>query len=225
MNDKLRKGLSIGFFILFLLVFALVTILFWKPLMNFFEEPETFRLWVEEKGWSARILFVGMVVVQVFLALIPGEPLEIAAGFAFGSVEGTILCLIGIAVGSALVFLLVRLIGVKLVTVFFPIEKIHSLRILQNSRRFEAILFLLMFIPGTPKDLISYFVGLTEMKLGRWLLLTSVARIPSVVTSTIGGNAVGEGEYLYAALVFAITFLISVAGILVYDRITKRKKV
>ena len=81
-----------------------------------------------------------------------------------------------------------------------------------------------MFIPGTPKDLISYFVGLTEMKLGHWILLTSVARIPSVVTSTVGGNALGEEKYLFAALVFAVTVAVSLLGFFVYNRITKRRQ-
>ena len=209
MTDKARKVLSIVFLILFLALFALVTMFFWKPILSLFEEPETFRTWVEERGWFARFLFVGIVVVQIILALIPGEPLEIAAGFAFGSIEGTLLCLAGIALGSALVFLLVRSLGVKMVQLFFSLEKIHSLRILQNSKRFEALLFLIMLIPGTPKDLISYFVGLSEMKMGRWVVLTTVARIPSVVTSTVGGNALGEKDYLFAVLVFGISIAIA----------------
>ena len=160
----------------------------------------------------------------MIVALIPGEPLEIAAGYAFGSVEGTVLTLAGIAIGSTLVFLFVRIFGICLVQVFFPLEKIHSLRLLQNSKRFHTILFIIMFIPGTPKDLISYFVGLTEMKLGHWILLTSVARIPSVVTSTVGGNALGEEKYLFAALVFAVTVAVSLLGFFVYNRITKRRQ-
>ncbi|MBR2615820.1 MAG: TVP38/TMEM64 family protein [Clostridia bacterium] len=224
LTDRVRKGLSIGFLILFLVAFVLITVFLGKPLLKLFEEPEVFRAWVEEKGWSARILFVGMVVFQVIVALIPGEPLEIAAGFAFGSLEGTLLCMAGIALGSLLVFCLVRSLGVKLVEVFFPVEKIHSLRFLQNSRRVEILLFLIMLIPGTPKDLISYFVGLTEMKLSRWVVLTTVARIPSVVTSTVGGNALGEGQYLFAVIVFAVSIAISLAGLAIYDRITRKKE-
>ena len=81
-----------------------------------------------------------------------------------------------------------------------------------------------MFVPGTPKDLISYFVGLTEIRYSHWILLCVVARIPSVATSTLGGNALGEENLLSAVLVFGLTALFSIAGIFFYDRITKRKK-
>ena len=224
MTEKQRKRMGTLVLLAVVLFFALLTALLWEPFRQFFGDPEKFRTWVEEKGWGARGIFVGTVVLQVIVALIPGEPLEIAAGYAFGSVEGTVLTLAGIAIGSTLVFLFVRIFGICLVQVFFPLEKIHSLRLLQNSKRFHTILFIIMFIPGTPKDLISYFVGLTEMKLGHWILLTSVARIPSVVTSTVGGNALGEEKYLFAALVFAVTVAVSLLGFFVYNRITKRRQ-
>ena len=213
--------LALGGFLLFF--FVLLSVFLTKPILAFFEDPEKFRLWVEEKGWGARIIFVGMMVLQVVVALIPGEPLEIAAGIAFGSLEGTILVLCGIAIGSTLVFLLVRILGVKLVEIFFSVEKIHALRFLQNSRKFEMLLFLIMMIPGTPKDLISYFVGLTEMKLGHWILLTTVARIPSVVTSTVGGDALGEENYLLALLVFLGAAMVSLLGVFIYDAIVKKR--
>lgn len=224
MTEKHRKIVSAAAVLALILFFLGITVFLGRPILSFFKDPEAFRDWVEEKGWGARLVFTGMMVLQVVVALIPGEPLEIAAGIAFGSLEGTLLALAGIAVGSTLIFLLVRLLGVKLVEVFFPVEKIHSLRFLQNHKKFEIILFLIMFIPGTPKDLISYFVGLTPMKLGRWVLLTTVARIPSVVTSTVGGNALGEKNYFFAVIVFVATAALSLGGLWVYDRIVKKRK-
>ena len=37
---------------------------------------------------GGRVLYVGMIIFQVLVALIPGEPLEIAGGYAFGAWEG-----------------------------------------------------------------------------------------------------------------------------------------
>lgn len=213
----------IAFVLLVLFVFA-VTAYLGKPLLTMVEDPERFRDLVEEKGWYARLLFMAMVFVQVLLALIPGEPLEICAGIAFGSIEGTLLCLAGIFLGSAVVFLLVRSFGIKLAEVFFSVEKLRSLRFLQNERRLNVVLFLLMAIPGTPKDLISYFVPLTKISLWHWLLLTTLARIPSVVSSTVGGDALGEGKYLFAVIVFAVTCLIALFGAFFFDRYTQRRK-
>ena len=66
----------------------------------------------------------GMVVLQVVVAVIPGEPLEIAAGYAFGALEGTLLCMVGTWIGGLMVFLLVRRFGVRAVEIFFPLEKL-----------------------------------------------------------------------------------------------------
>ena len=213
---------------LFAIVVALIFIgavgyLVGKPMVEFVREPERFRAWVDSSGFVSRVIFVGMVIFQLIIALIPGEPLEMGAGYAFGAVEGTILCIIGCVIGSALVFLFVRRFGVKLVEVFFPREKIRSLRFLQDSRRLNLLTFIVFFIPGTPKDLLSYFIGLTDMKLGTWLLITAVARIPSIVTSTVTGDALGLKDYQFALIAFGVTLALSLLGILVYRRLSARR--
>lgn len=213
---------------LFAIVVALIFIgavgyLVGKPMIEFVREPERFRAWVDSSGFVSRVIFVGMVVFQLIIALIPGEPLEMGAGYAFGAWEGTILCIIGCVIGSALVFLFVRRFGVKLVEVFFPREKIRSLRFLQDSRRLNLLTFIVFFIPGTPKDLLSYFIGLTDMKLGTWLLITAVARIPSIVTSTVTGDALGLKDYQFALIAFGVTLALSLVGILVYRRLSARR--
>ena len=170
-----------------------------------------------------RLAFLGMVVLQVCVAIIPGEPLEIGAGYAFGAIEGTILCLIGIVLGSAMVFGFVRKWGVKVVEVFFPREKINSLRFLQDEKRLNLWVFIVFFIPGTPKDVLSYFVGLTRMRFGVWLAISGLARIPSVITSTVGGDALGTGNHVFAVCVFVATILISVAGLIWYNRLCRAR--
>ena len=220
-HKRLLAGIS---FLIFILLFLAVAWFVGRPMVRFVQKPELFREWVDAHGIWGNLAFLGMMFLQVVVAVIPGEPLEIGAGYAFGFLEGTLLCLLGIFLGSAVVFLLVRRFGMHLVEVFFDREKIHSLKFLQQSKKRDLLIFLVMFIPGTPKDLLSYFAGLTDIKLGRWLLITTVARLPSVITSTVGGNAVGEQNYLFAVLVFAGTRPVSGLGLWIYQRISKRKK-
>ena len=85
------------------------------------------------------------------------------AGYAFGAVEGTILCIIGCVIGSALVFLFVRRFGVKLVEVFFPREKDTLAALFAGFPAAQPAHFHRLFHSGTPKDLLSYFIGLTDM--------------------------------------------------------------
>lgn len=192
-----------------------------RPMLRFIENPGGFRAWVDGHGIWGRIAFVGMMFFQVVVAIVPGEPLEIAAGYAFGFWEGTLLCQIGIFLGSLTVFLFVRNWGIRVVEVFFPREKILSSKLLRDRRKRDALAFILMFIPGTPKDILTYCAGLTDMPLGTWLLISTIARIPSVVTSTIGGNALGLKDYWFALAVFAATLVLSLGGWLLYRRMDK----
>ncbi len=223
LTEAHKKKIYLFAIVVALLFIAAVGYLVGKPMVEFVREPERFRAWVDSSGFVSRVIFVGMVVFQLVIALIPGEPLEMGAGYAFGAVEGTILCIIGCVIGSALVFLFVRRFGVKLVEVFFPREKIRSLRFLQDSRRLNLLTFIVFFIPGTPKDLLSYFIGLTDMKLGTWLFITAVARIPSIVTSTVTGDALGLKDYQFALIAFGATLALSLVGILVYRRLSARR--
>ena len=220
-TEKKRKILSGGAIILFILFCAVVGWVIGKPILQFASEPEKFRLWVQSHGFFGKIAFIFMIMFQVVIALVPGEPLEIVAGYAFGAIEGTILSMLGIFLGSMIVFFLVRRFGVKLVEVFFTYERIKSAKFLQNRKKVAALVFLMFFLPGTPKDLLTYFVGLTDIKTKHFLLIATVARIPSLVTSTIGGSLLGVQKYTFAIIVFGITLIVSVIGWCIYNRMGK----
>ena len=221
-QKKIFSGIMLAVLLIF--VFA-VTILIGKPMIKFISEPERFREWVSSYGFLGKLIYVGMVIIQVVFAVIPGEPVEIGGGYAFGVFEGTILCLIGITIGSMIVFALVRTLGVRVVEVFYPIEKIRSLKFLKNTERFNVITYIIFFMPGTPKDLLTYFIGLTDMKWQVWLFITFFSRIPSVLTSTLSGSALGEEKYITAVIVLTVTIVLSVVGIIIYHMFCKKHKV
>ena len=217
MTEKTRKRAAVA---AFLLLMAAVTAYAGRPLIRFASSPERFRAWIAGCGAFGRVAFVGIVVLQTVAAFIPGEPFEIAAGYAFGALEGTALCLLGETLGSVGVFLFVKRFGTRAAEAFFPREKIEGLRFLRDEKRLEAFTFFVFLIPGTPKDLLCYIAGLTPMRLSAWVLISSVARFPSVVTSTLGGNALGMGDHAFAGIVFAVTLAVSLAGLLGYNRVT-----
>ena len=194
------------------------------PMIRMAEEPDAFRLWVDSHGIAGRIVFVSMVTIQVLVAFIPGEPVELLAGYAFGVIEGSLLTMAGFLLGSWVIFLLVRRFGVHLVEVFFSREKISELGFLKNPKKAQILAFILMSIPGTPKDFLSYFAGLTPLTMKQWLGIVAIARLPSLLTSTITGAAAGEENYLLSGIMLAITLLMSLFGILYYRRLTKKEQ-
>lgn len=224
LSDKTKKAIAVSGVVLFLLVTVVIFYFVGRPMVKFAAEPDKFRDWINSYGIYGSLVFIGMMILQVLVAIIPGEPLELVAGYAFGMVEGTILCIIGAFVGSMLVFLFVRKFGVKAVEIFFSMDKINSIKFLQNAKKRDTLIFFIFLLPGTPKDLLCYFVGLTDIKLRTWMLITTVARIPSIVTSTIGGDAIGLQNYVFAVIVLVVTLVISGIGILIYRHIAKRNQ-
>lgn len=223
-SEKQKKWISALALVIFLVFCAGAGWFVGVPMVRLAREPELFREWVDAFGIWSRLVYVGMVVLQVVVALIPGEPLELAGGYAFGVLEGTLWAMVGILVGSALVFALVRRFGVKLVEVFFSRRQIRELSFLKNPKKTRVIAFLLMLIPGTPKDFLSYFAGLTKLTMGQWLAIVAVARIPSLITSTISGGAAGAENYSLAAVMLILTLIISAIGGIYYARICKEQK-
>ena len=194
------------------------------PLLRFLKEPERFRQWVDERGLWGKVAFVGMVVMKVVVAVIPGEPFELAAGYAFGVWGGLFLCMIGSTIGSMIVFSLVKKFGVSIIRVFFSQERIDSMKLLHTSKKANIILSAVYILPGTPKDFLNYCAGLTTIKLPTWVLVCSIGRIPSIITSTISGDAFVQKRYFFGIAIYVATFLVGLVGILIYNRVTKDKE-
>ena len=216
---KLLAGISLGI-IVALVVLLTVFVSGW--LRSFSQED--FRDYVRSFGALGPLVVLGLQILQVFIALIPGEIVESAAGFVLGPWLGTAVCYLGIAIASTLIFTLTRRYGVKLVEVFVSRERINELRFLNTQQKRNNLIFLLFFIPGTPKDLLTYFVGLTDIRLRTFLLLSMVARVPSVITSTFGGHLLGQERYIGAVILYGITGLLSLGGMVGYNCYLKKKQ-
>lgn len=219
-----KRTIAIVGFIICVIAVGVFGVWIGKPLLGMLDDPAAFRQWTDAQGSWGKIAFVGVMTLQVVIAWLPGEPLEIGAGYAFGFWEGTLLCMLGIVIGSTLVFALVKRFGRRLIALFFPLERIDRIPLLQNEKRLTLISFIMFLIPGTPKDIMTYCIGLTHMKFRTWLMIAGVARIPSVITSTYSGHALGEQQMLMAAITLAVTVVLSLCGILVYRHLEKPQK-
>ena len=205
---------------------ALCGLLAWfygRPLLDFVLDTEHFRAWMEEQGAWGPLAFIAIRTMQTVVKIIPAEPLEIGAGYAFGSWWGMALCMIGTAIGSLIIIALTKLFGMRMVEVFVPQEKLQSFRFLQNTKKLNLLLFIIFLIPGTPKDFITYFVGITPVNPFFFLLLTGIARIPSILSSTLCGNALGDRDFWFAAMIYLLTALLTLGGILLYRHISKQE--
>lgn len=220
-----RRIVSIISILFILIIFGLIAYFVGYPLLRQYQNnPETFRDYIKSQGLLGQLIMIGVMMMQVVIAFLPGEPLEVAAGFIFGWLEGALLCLLGAALAGGLIFFAVRKWGIKIVEAFFSAEKINRFAFLRNEKKLNLLVFILFLIPGTPKDIINYLAGLTPMKLSTFVLLSTVARIPSVISSTITGNFAQEGNLVAAILTYGVTAIISGACILWYRKVSREEK-
>lgn len=217
-----RKLFAVISVIIVLSLVVWFTVFVGKWLSDF--SREGFRDYINSFGIWGWLVLLGLQILQVFVALIPGELLESAAGYAFGPFIGTAVCYIGVAIGSALIFFLTRRFGIKLVEVFVSRDKINDLRFINTETKRNNLIFLIFFIPGTPKDLVTYFVGLTNIKFGTFLGISLVARIPSVISSTFGGHLIGEEKYWGAIILYGVTGILSISGLFIYNKLKNKKQ-
>ena len=210
------KKRAAGLLAVFSAVLCILSVVGFLWIRARFSDVDVIKAWVDENYFLGAVLMMLICAVQVVVAFIPGELLEIASGYAFGSVMGSVICSAGILLGSITAIVLTRRFGRSLVESIYPKEKIDELPIINDPKKRNATVFLLFLIPGTPKDMLTYVIGLTNMSIPKYIALTTVARFPSVIMSTFGGDALGENKFMVALMAFVITAIVSGSGYLVY---------
>ena len=128
---------------------------------------------------------------------------------------------LGAFVSSFIIFFAVRKFGRNFIYAFVSkekIEKIEQSKIFSNQRRLDLILFVLFLIPGTPKDLLVYIGGLLPIKPMKFLLISTFARFPSIVSSTIAGSNLIAGNWAVVIATYLITFLIAALIIYMFNK-------
>lgn len=222
LSPKSKKASSILILGGLILSGAVLALFLGKPLISLVSNPQQIQTWVQSP--LGPLIFVGIRTIQTILTILPAEAVEICAGYAFGPILGLLWCTIGSAAGTAIIYFFTRFFGVRLVSRLIPIEKLCPIPFLANTRQRNLFTFLLFIIPGTPKDTLTYLLGLTAMPLPSFLVISSIARIPSILTSTLCGTALGSQKYLTAGVIFGVTALVSFVGFVIYRRLSKTEK-
>ena len=190
------------------------------------EGQEVFKNKVNDSGFVGLLMLFGLQVAQIFLFILPGEPIEILAGMCYGGWGGLLFITISVAIITTGIFSLVRKLGRKFVYDFCDeekVKKIENSKIFKNPKKVEWILIILFMIPGTPKDLLVYISGLLPIKPLRLILISTFARLPSVVSSTFAGNTLMKGDWKSSLVIYAITFLLVGVVVFIVNKFDKSK--
>lgn len=218
--SPIKKCLLLGVPILYVTVFIILYLTLGRELAAIISDKETFKAWIASFDIYDEVIFVAVRAIQTVVKIVPAEPLEIGAGYVWGTYKGFALCMLGTEIGSAIILILTYLFGTRLLNFMFDLEQINKWSFINNSKKKYLLLTVIYLIPGTPKDFITYFVGVTKTKVLPFLLVTGIARIPSIISSTWCGQLLDTRSVKIFVLAFSLITAVSmIAGYFVQKRL------
>jgi uncharacterized membrane protein YdjX (TVP38/TMEM64 family) len=181
-------------------------------------DPPTLRAFVLGFGPFAPVVFVLLQATQVVVAPIPGQVVGLVGGYLFGPVWGTAYSLLGVAVGSTVVFVLSRRYGRPYVERMIVPETVAEFDDLVDSGGLLA-LFLVFLIPGLPDDSVCFLAGLTRIPIPRLVAVAVVGRAPGFLLVAVAGGDLAAGRASAALWLLGAVSVLSLVTYLFRDRI------
>jgi uncharacterized membrane protein YdjX (TVP38/TMEM64 family) len=161
------------------------------------------RDFIASFGLGAPLIFMGIQILQVIFAPVPGEATGFIGGYLFGVLQGFIYSSVALAIGSWINFSIGRFLGVRFVRKMIPVDKFEKFDSMLK-RQGIIVLFLLFVFPGFPKDYLCLFLGLSTLPLKVFILLVSVGRMPGTFLLSLQGAYLFEENYVVLGLVAAV---------------------
>lgn len=222
---KMLKLIALILIVTILLIATIYSIPIIKEI-NTTEGQAQFKEKITQSGIIGVLILFGLELAQVVLAILPGEPIEILAGICFGPIWGTIFLMVSVFIITCIIYFLVKKYGKNFIYEFFPKEKVNKLensKLFKDPKKIEMVMIILFLMPGTPKDLLVYIGGLLPIKSSRFIAISTLLRFPSIISSTIAGDNIIEGQWKVSILAYAITFLITFMVIFIVNKLDKNK--
>jgi uncharacterized membrane protein YdjX (TVP38/TMEM64 family) len=204
---------------LLVILFTAVMVLFYQyNLYSFFISRKKIVEFVNSFGPLSVVIFIGLQILQVIVAPIPGEVNGFIGGYLYGPFLGTIYSTIGLTVGSWLAFVLARWLGLPFV------EKVISPQIISKYDHFmehrgTLITFILFLIPGFPKDALSYIIGLSHMKMTTFLIVCTGGRLLGTIMLSVSGNCARNNQNVALIAILVTSALIVLLAYYYHDEL------
>jgi uncharacterized membrane protein YdjX (TVP38/TMEM64 family) len=213
---KKSARLTVIVIAILIIITAGLCALFWPffSRLGLAEYREAFSDWIKALGFRGILILLGLQVLQIIVAIIPGGPVEILAGAAYGVLGGLAICILGCLFASTAIFLAVRKFGAPLVIRFFGKKLTDTYAFLADTKKLSLAIFLLFLIPGLPKDTLAYIAPLSKIRLSRFIILSNFARIPAILASAMLGDSMVKGNWILVVVFFLIIAAAGILGVL-----------
>jgi len=200
------------------IIIGITLLLYALDLFHLFTDKDRMLKIIEDHRTYAVFIFIGLQVVQVLVAFLPGEVTGFVGGIFFGPLWGIIFSTMGLALGSWIAFNLSRLIGRPLIDIIVRQETIKRFDyVMKHKGLFLA--FLLFLIPGFPKDILCYLLGLGHMRQVEFLIVSITGRLLGTTLLTIGGAFFRDEHYGALFTVVGISIGVILIALIYRERI------
>ncbi len=177
-------------------------------LYHFISDREAIQAFISSFGLGAPFVFMGIQILQVIFAPVPGEATGFIGGYLFGVFRGFLFSSVALAVGSWINFIIGRFFGERYVRKIIPPEKFEKFdRMLK--RQGIIVIFIWFIFPGFPKDYLCLFLGLSTLPLRVFLLLAAIGRMPGTFALSLQGAFLFEKNYIVLAVVSGACLLLA----------------
>ena len=217
---KISAGIKLALLLVLIVGIPLYIFFFHHEVIEEFNSIEKIEAFFLQYRHESMLIYLGLQILQIVICILPGQAMQLAAGYLFHFWIGFILAMAGAFLGTILTYYLARILGHDAMHMIFGEEKIKDTLNKINSKKGVAIVFLIYLIPGVPKDLCTYAAGLSEMKLKPFLLLSMVGRAPGMIGSLLIGQQVHVGGYTSAAVIAGCICVMCVLGLIFRRHVT-----
>jgi len=233
MLEKIKKAIKDGFNYLYkkrvYIILSIVVIFvlyiafeYYSKFFNILKSPKLIKEIMLSYGKYSAFAFLGLQMLQVIAFFIPGEVIQIAGGYIYGTFFGGLLSLIGITLGSALVYGIARLFGKPLIKKIISEKQLKFFGKVLKLGSMNYVVFLLYLIPGMPKDVLGYICGVSEISFRNFLLYSTLGRIPGIFISAYFGAKIYLGNKIILIVISVIMTMLFVFGVFKGEQIIQR---
>ena len=106
-----------------------------------------------EIGWRGYITVAVLAMLQVVIAVLPAEPVQVVAGLTFGFPIGLAACLAGVVLGNSAIYFMYKVFGDK-IRKYFDKKLDIDMDSAGRNGKITAVIFLLYFLPAIPYGMI-----------------------------------------------------------------------
>lgn len=181
-----------------------------------------FRAFIHSTGNWGPVMFILFQILQIVVAPIPGEVVQVAGGYIYGVTLGSLYTTIGLIIGSAIAFYFTRFIGRDYISKLLQKKKYKWMSLIQDEKKFSIFLFIFFVIPGLPKDLLVFVAALTSMSSLRFFTILIVGRLPWIIASAALGSTIHMQQYSIAIIISVIAVIGFILGYIYKDKMMDR---